>query len=45
MKFVNKVADVANQEDHHPDIEIHYNKVDIIIWTHALAVCQKMILF
>jgi 4a-hydroxytetrahydrobiopterin dehydratase len=37
MGFVNKVADVANQEDHHPDITIHYNKVDVTLWTHAIG--------
>ena len=36
MTFVNKVADLAESEGHHPDITIHYNKVDIIIWTHAI---------
>lgn len=34
--FINKVADLAENEGHHPDIAIHYNKVDIIIWTHAI---------
>jgi 4a-hydroxytetrahydrobiopterin dehydratase len=37
MSFVNKVADIANQEDHHPDISIHYSKVEIILWTHAIG--------
>ena len=27
MKFVNKVAELAEAEGHHPDIHIHYNKV------------------
>ncbi len=34
IEFVNKVAAVAEEEGHHPDIEIHYNKVNIILWTH-----------
>ena len=34
MEFVNKVSVVAEKEGHHPDIEIHYNKVNIILWTH-----------
>src|SRR3989344_1430799 len=34
MKFVNKVADIAEKEGHHPDITIHYNKVEIILWSH-----------
>jgi len=34
MEFVNKIAVIAEEEGHHPDIEIHYNKVNIILWTH-----------
>lgn len=36
MAFVDRVADVAESEDHHPDIHIHYNKVRIELWTHAI---------
>lgn len=36
MVFVNKVAEVAENEGHHPDIEISYNKVEIELWTHAI---------
>ena len=36
MNFVEKVAEIANQEDHHPDIYIHYNKVSIVLFTHAI---------
>lgn len=35
MKFVNRVADIAEGEQHHPDIAVSYNKVRIEIWTHA----------
>lgn len=37
MVFVNKVADIADQEERHPDIVIHYNKVNIILWTHTIG--------
>lgn len=37
MVFVNKVADIANAEDHHPDIYIFYNKVRIELSTHAIG--------
>ena len=37
MKFVNKVADVANTEDHHPNITINYKKVKLELWTHAIG--------
>lgn len=37
MKFVNQVADLAEQEGHHPDFHVHYNKVKIDLWTHAVG--------
>lgn len=36
MRFVNGVADIANVENHHPDIFISYSKVKIILWTHFI---------
>ena len=36
MKFVNAVAEIAEQENHHPDIAIFYNKVTLTIYTHAI---------
>ena len=37
MMFVNKVADLAEGEGHHPDINIHYNKVTLDLWTHEVG--------
>lgn len=37
MSFVDMVADVAESEGHHPDIHIHYNKVQIELMTHAIG--------
>lgn len=37
MVFVNKVADIAEAEGHHPDISISYSKVVISLWTHAIG--------
>lgn len=37
MQFVNKVAEIAESEGHHPDIAIHYNQVAIELWTHAIG--------
>lgn len=34
MKFVNQIAEIAENEGHHPDISIRYNKVEITLWTH-----------
>lgn len=36
MGFVNKIAEVAESEGHHPDITIHYSQVNIELWTHAI---------
>ena len=36
MIFVNRVADVAERENHHPDIAIHgWNKVRLSLFTHS----------
>lgn len=35
MIFINKVAEVAESEGHHPDIHIFYNQVRLELWTHA----------
>lgn len=37
MEFVNKVADLAEAEGHHPDIYIFYNKVRLELSTHAIG--------
>ena len=37
MAFVNRIADVAETEGHHPDLYIFYNKVTIELWTHAVG--------
>lgn len=35
MAFVNQVAELAESEDHHPDIAISYNRVQLELSTHA----------
>lgn len=35
MDFVNQVADIAEDEEHHPDIDIRYNKVRLSLSTHS----------
>lgn len=37
MDFVNKVAAIAEEQGHHPDMEISYNKVEIELTTHAIG--------
>ena len=35
IAFVNRVAELAEAENHHPDIAIHYNRVTVRWWTHT----------
>ncbi len=46
MAFVNRVAALANAEDHHPDILISYNKVRFTLTTHKTGglTCKDFIL-
>ena len=37
MEFVNKMAEVAEDEGHHPDFCVHWNRVDVTVWTHAIG--------
>jgi 4a-hydroxytetrahydrobiopterin dehydratase len=34
MAFVNRVADLAEARDHHPDMDIRYSKVTLTLTTH-----------
>ena len=34
MAFVNVVAAIAHQTDHHPDLSVHYNRLEIAFNTH-----------
>jgi 4a-hydroxytetrahydrobiopterin dehydratase len=35
LAFVNRVGELAESENHHPDIAIHYNRVTLRWWTHT----------
>lgn len=35
MAFVNAVAEIARQEDHHPDLEVSYSRVRVAYTTHS----------
>ena len=38
MQFFNRVAELAEDENHHPDIHLEgYRNVSIEIWTHAIG--------
>jgi 4a-hydroxytetrahydrobiopterin dehydratase len=36
IAFVGKVAEIAETEGHHPDLHIHYRRVGVELWTHAI---------
>jgi 4a-hydroxytetrahydrobiopterin dehydratase len=36
MAFVNAIAWVANQENHHPDLRVSYNACTVAYTTHAI---------
>jgi 4a-hydroxytetrahydrobiopterin dehydratase len=36
MNFVNKVAEIAESEGHHPVMHVSYSRVEIELWTHAI---------
>jgi 4a-hydroxytetrahydrobiopterin dehydratase len=36
MEFVNKIADLAESEKHHPDLIISYANLKIELYTHAI---------
>jgi 4a-hydroxytetrahydrobiopterin dehydratase len=35
LGFVNRVGELAERENHHPDIAIHYREVTLRWWTHT----------
>jgi 4a-hydroxytetrahydrobiopterin dehydratase len=37
MRFVNALADLAEAEGHHPDFTVHWNTVDVTLWTHTVG--------
>lgn len=37
MAFVNRMADLAEAEGHHPDFAVQYSRVDVTIWTHDIG--------
>jgi len=37
MDFVNQVADLAEKQNHHPDILIYYSRVKLVLSTHKVG--------
>ena len=42
LAFVVRVGLLAEREDHHPDVSIHWNRVTLRWWTHtAQAITER----
>lgn len=37
MRFVNAVAEIADEEDHHPVMKVEYGAVTVWWWTHKIG--------
>lgn len=37
LEFVNKVGEIAQEQDHHPNLYIIYNKVKVVLYTHIIG--------
>ncbi len=37
MQFINRVADIAEAEGHHPDFSVSWNRVQLELTTHAIG--------
>lgn len=37
IAFVNALAWIANQQDHHPDLEVSYNRCAVTFSTHSIG--------
>jgi 4a-hydroxytetrahydrobiopterin dehydratase len=37
LELVNKIGALAEEEGHHPDINLSWGKVTVEIWTHAVG--------
>ncbi len=36
LEFTNKVGELAEEQDHHPDIHLAWGRVKVTIWTHKI---------
>ena len=41
VDFSNKVADIADKEDHHPQIILEWGKVTVFWWSHKIKGLHK----
>jgi 4a-hydroxytetrahydrobiopterin dehydratase len=36
LDFTNRVGEMAEQQGHHPDVELSWGKVKLLVWTHKI---------
>jgi 4a-hydroxytetrahydrobiopterin dehydratase len=36
LAFVNRVGEIAEEQDHHPDVHLSWGRVRLDIWTHKI---------
>lgn len=41
LNFLNKVAELAEEEDHHPEIILEWGKVTVTWWSHKIKGLHK----
>ena len=41
MRFVHRVADLAEAHNHHPDMHIEYKRVTLTLWSHDVGAVTK----
>lgn len=41
INFTNKLTDIANKEDHHPQIVLEWGKVTVFWWSHKIKGLHK----
>ncbi len=37
LAFVNRVGEIAEQQNHHPDLHLAWGKVRVEVWTHKIS--------
>jgi 4a-hydroxytetrahydrobiopterin dehydratase len=35
ISFLGRITPVADEQNHHPDVLIHWNELTLTLWTHA----------
>ncbi len=36
LQYVNRIGELADEQNHHPDLRLAWGKVGITIWTHKI---------